>query len=155
MSAFVWLLSIILAFSLGVGVRSDSGSATDEELKDRVQEHIDVIVDESAAIVDEVTEELRKDERVQEAEQFVQNVKDVATETADEFQQLVEHTQERIEEKFGTGDAEATEEPGTTEQTEVKEEKPETPAEENPTETPAGESPAETPAPAEDEPVNG
>ena len=45
MSAIVWLLSIILAFSLGVGVRNDSGSATDEELKDRVQEHIDVIVD--------------------------------------------------------------------------------------------------------------
>ncbi len=155
MSAIVWLLSIILAFSLGVGVRNDSGSATDEELKDRVQEHIDVIVDESAAIVDEVTEELRKDERVQEAEQFVQDVRDVATETADEFQQLVEHTQERIEERFGTGDAEATEEPGTTDQTEVKEEKPETPAEENPTEPPAGESPAETPAPAEGEPVNG
>ena len=155
MSAFVWLLSIILAFSLGVGVRSDSGSATDEELKDRVQEHIDVIVDESAAIVDEVTEEMRKDERVQEAEQFVQNVKDVATETADEFQQLVEHTQERIEEKFGTGDAEATEEPGAAEQTGVTEEQPETPAEENPTETPAGEGPAETPAPAEGEPING
>ena len=155
MSAFVWLLSIILAFSLGVGVRSDSGSATDEELKDRVQEHIDVIVDESAAIVDEVTEEMRKDERVQEAEQFVQNVKDVATETADEFQQLVEHTQERIEEKFGTGDAEATEEPGAAEQTGVTEEQPETPAEKNPTETPAGEGPAGTPAPAEGEPVNG
>ena len=65
MNFLSWLLSIILAFTLGVQSGSQT-TETDDELRSRVQEHLDVIVDEGAAIVDEVTESLRKDEKTEE-----------------------------------------------------------------------------------------
>ena len=109
MKFIAWLLSLFFAFSLGAGTNSQPGE-TDEELRSKVQEHLDVIVDESAAIVDVVTEEIRKDERVQEAEKFVQDVQDVAQETVDELSQVVENTKNRVEEKFGTEDPGETDE---------------------------------------------
>ncbi|MBQ8073384.1 MAG: hypothetical protein IJ231_06440 [Clostridia bacterium] len=100
MNFLAWLLSLIFAFSLGAE-SAKTPAETDDALRNRVQEHIDVIVDESAAIVDEVTTEIRKDERVQDAEQFVQDVQDVADETLKDLNQVVEDTKTRVEEKFG------------------------------------------------------
>ena len=78
-----WLWSMGLAFFAGVNMGSNH--ETDSELQQKVQGHMDVIVDESAAIIDDVTEEVRKDERVQEAEQFVNDVKEIAQNTADDI----------------------------------------------------------------------
>ena len=108
MNFLSWLLSILLAFTLGAQSGTKT-TETDDELRNRVQEHLDVIVDESAAIVDEVTESIRKDEKVQEAEQFIQDVQDVTRETMDDLNQVAEDAKKRIEEKFGpTEEAEET-----------------------------------------------
>ena len=74
MNFLAWLLSLIMAFSFGtqVGTREEE---TDDELRNRVQEHLDVIVDESAAILDDVTDAIREDERVKDAEEFFENGK--------------------------------------------------------------------------------
>ena len=131
MNFLSWLLSIILAFTLGAQSGTKT-TETDDELRNKVQEHLDVIVDESAAIVDEVTESIRKDEKVQEAEQFVKDVQEVAQETIDDLNQVAEDTKERIEEKFGPED-----------------EAPET------EEAPAPLPPEPADAPAAGEPING
>ena len=143
MKIIAWLLSLFFAFTLGAETASQPRE-TDEELRNKVQEHLDVIVDEGAAIVDDVTEEIRKDERVQEAEQFIQDVKDVAQDTAEDLSQVVENAKTRVEEKFGTGEPEAAGETDEAVQPEAVAE-PEVPVE--------PEAPQETPAPGE--PVNG
>ena len=89
MKLISWLLSIVVAFSLGAGVRTDR--EPNSELQQKVQDHMDVIVDEAAAIVDDVTEELRQNEHVQEAEAFAEDVKEIVNNTMDD-----------IKEHFGT-----------------------------------------------------
>lgn len=101
MKFLAWLLSLVFAFNLGAGSKTNSARETDAELRNRVQEHIDTIVDESAAIVDEVTESIRQDERVKEVEKKVQDMKDVVTDTAQDVNQVIENTKDRVEEKFG------------------------------------------------------
>ncbi len=91
----LWLCSVVFAFSLGA--RSTSPEATDSELEQRVREHMDVIVDEAAGIADDISEEIRKDERVQQAGEFVDSVKEI-----------VRNTQADIEDHFG----QKTEDPG-------------------------------------------
>ena len=76
---FGWLLSVICAFSLGAGLRSDAPA--DSELQQKVQSHMDVIVDESAAMVDDVAEEIRKNENVQKAEEFRNDVQEIVDNT--------------------------------------------------------------------------
>ena len=108
MKFLAWLISVIFAFSLGAESNT-APSQSDEELKNRVQQHIDTIVDESAAIVDDVTDAIRSDEYVQETEQFIQDVQDIAEQTASDLSAVVESTKTRIEEKFGTEEAEKDE----------------------------------------------
>ena len=110
MKFLAWVLSLFFAFNLGAqGTRPDT--ETDEELRNRVQEHLDVIVDESAAIVDEVTKEVREDPQVQEAVKFAEDVKEVAEETLEDLEGVAERTKERLEEKFGTKETPAEETP--------------------------------------------
>ena len=85
MKLISWVLSLIFAFSLGAGVRSDNNSETSSELQQKVQDHMDVIVDEAAAIVDEVTAEIRQNEHVQEAEAFADDVKEIVNNTVDDI----------------------------------------------------------------------
>ena len=81
-----WLLSLSLAFFIGISVGNHNSDApSDSELQQKVQDHMDVIIDEAAGIVDDVAEEARKDERVREAEEFVDDVKDIAQNTADDI----------------------------------------------------------------------
>ena len=83
------ILAFIFAFTLGAGFAAERPE-TDSELKQKVQQHMDVIADESAAIVDDVLEEARKDEHVQKAQEF-----------ADDVSEIVDHTVEDIHEHFG------------------------------------------------------
>lgn len=93
-----WLLTFLFAFSLGSGA-GNIDRVSDSELAQKVQSHMDVIVDESAAIVDDVVDEIRKDERVQDIEAFVEDV-----------DEIIDHTREDIEDHFGKADEEAEEE---------------------------------------------
>ncbi|MBQ9210702.1 MAG: hypothetical protein IJ153_03295 [Clostridia bacterium] len=117
MKFLAWILSLIFAFNLGAGTTTES-QKSDEELRNRVQEHIDTIVDEGAAIVDEITDEIRNDERVQEAEQFIQDVQDVAEETLKDLNKVYEDAKDRVEEKFGAEEVETEEAPETVEEEE-------------------------------------
>ena len=82
--------TFIFAFMLGAGFAQDKPAA-DSELQAKVQEHMDVIVDESAAIVDDVMEEVRQNEHVQEMQQF-----------ADDVNEIVDNTRNDIQAHFGT-----------------------------------------------------
>ncbi|MBQ9251334.1 MAG: hypothetical protein IJ188_01685 [Clostridia bacterium] len=115
MKFLAWILSLIFAFNLGAGTTTEP-KETDEELRNRVQEHIDTIVDEGAAIVDEIAEEIRNDEQVQEAEQFIQDVQDVAEETLKDLNQVYENAKDRVEEKFGSQETETEAAPETVEE---------------------------------------
>ena len=96
---FGWLLSLVLAFSAGVSVGNRTEAPSNSELQQKVQDHMDVIVDESAAIVDDVTDEIRKNEHVQKAEEFADDVKEIA-----------QNTKNDIEDHFGSKEAETEEE---------------------------------------------
>ena len=74
MRFLAWILGVLLALGAG-GAKPKE---TDEELRNKIQSHIDTIVDEGAAIVDDVAESLRGNESLQEAEKFIQDVIDVA-----------------------------------------------------------------------------
>ena len=112
------VLLFLFAFSLGAGMAGDT-KQVDPELQQKVQGHLDVIVDESAALVDDVLDEARKDERVQEAEEFVNDVREIAQNTADDIEAHFgeeESTEEEPEEAEVQADAkEAVEEAEETE----------------------------------------
>ena len=92
------LIALILTFIMGVsfGAGAASKSPSDSELKQKVQDHMDIIVDESAGIVDDVVEEIRKDERVQKAESFAEDVNEI-----------VDNTVNDIHDHFGNDEAES------------------------------------------------
>ena len=92
----LWLCTVVFAFSLGA--QSADPKPADSELEQKIRDHMDVIVDEAAGIVDDIAEEVRNDERMQEASEFVDGVKEI-----------VEHTQEDIEDHFGPRDGAPTE----------------------------------------------
>ena len=116
---FKGLLALIVAFGLGVSAGSSRNVESDSELKQKVQEHMDVIVDEAAAIADEVTEEIRANEHVQEAESFV-----------DDVNEIIDNTIKDIEDHFGKKDEEETVVSEEIEESAAAEEEEETVAEE-------------------------
>ena len=94
------ILTFIFAFSLGAGCAA-SQPTVDPELQTKVQEHMDVIVDESAAIVDDVLDEARKDERVQKTEEFVNDVEEIVDNTVNDIYEHFgpeEETEDLLEE---------------------------------------------------------
>ena len=101
-----WLFSVIFAFNLGAAAKQEPREGA-SELQKKVQEHLDVIVDEAAAMVDDVVEEVRKDERVQSAEEFVGDVKEIVNNTVEDIH---EHFDKPAEETTD-GAAEETAEP--------------------------------------------
>ena len=118
----LWLCSVVFAFSLGA--RSADPQVSDSELEQRIRDHMDVIVDEAAGIADDISEEIRKDERVQEAGEFVDSVKEIVRNTKDDIE---EHFGDKTEEP--AEDEPAEEVPA--EDAEVPADAPETPAEES------------------------
>ena len=119
MSGFwAWLLSILLSFGAGTAVGRNY--EPDTELEQKVQGHMDVIVDEAAGIVDDVSEaarsrretlesELKESDKYKKAEQFVNDVQEIADNTAAD-----------IEAHFGTGETETEAE--TEAETQIQEE---------------------------------
>lgn len=97
MKLLAWLFSMIFAFNLGAGVKSDEPA--DSELEQKIRDHMDVIVDESAAMMDDIIDEIQNNEHVQDAEKFVDNVKEI-----------VDNTKQDIEDHFGTPEQEPAEE---------------------------------------------
>ena len=87
LKVFAWLFSVIFAFNLGAGVNSDQPA--DSELEQKIRDHMDV---------------LRKNEKVKEAEDFVNDV-----------QEIIDNTKKDIDAHFGT--QETTEEAVETEET--------------------------------------
>ena len=104
MKFFAWLLSLLFAFNLGAQNRTVP-TETDEELRGRVQGHLDTIVDESAAIVDEIAGTVREDGRVQEAERFASDMKDIAEEAIQDLDQVYQKTRKRVEERLAGDEA--------------------------------------------------
>ncbi len=104
-SSFIsWLLSIALAFGAGAAVGSTRPA--DDELKQKVSDHVDVIVDEAAGIVDDVSEaaneyidelesELEDNETYQKAKEFT-----------DDVAEIVDNTKADIEAHFGSEEIE-------------------------------------------------
>lgn len=86
-SFFKGLLTFIFAFSLGAGFAQDKPESADSGLQQKVQEHMDVIVDESAAIVDDVIDEVRGTEDYQKAEEFVDDVNEIIDNTANDIKE--------------------------------------------------------------------
>ena len=104
MKFFAWLLSLLFAFNLGAQ-NGTVPTETDEELRGRVQGHLDTIVDESAAIVDEIAGTVREDGRVQEAERFASDMKDIAEEAIQDLDQVYQKTRKRVEERLAGDEA--------------------------------------------------
>ena len=77
------VLLFVFAFFLGLGYTEDK--TVDSELQQKVQDHMDVIVDESAALVDDVVDEVRKNEHVKKAEEFVNDVNEIVENTANDI----------------------------------------------------------------------
>lgn len=103
-SIFTWFLAMLLSFSAGVSAGRDYQK--DTELEQKVQAHMDVIVDEAAGIVDDVTaaaksrretveSELRESDEYKKAEEFVNDVQEIA-----------DNTKADIDAHFGTGETE-------------------------------------------------
>ena len=99
-----WILSMFLSY--GAGVNAGRDYQEDTELEQKVQAHMDVIVDEAAGIVDDVSEaarfrretmesELRQSDEYQKAEKFVNDV-----------QEIVDNTAADIDAHFGTDETE-------------------------------------------------
>ena len=99
----LWLCSVVFAFSLGA--QSTNPKATDSELEQKVRDHIDVIVDEAAGMADDIAAEIRKDERVQQAAEFVDDVKDIIRNTQEDIQ---DHFAPEAEEGAADSEAEDT-----------------------------------------------
>ena len=100
---------MIFAFSLGTGYHSEQPEAS--ELQQKVQGHVDTIVDETAAIVDDIMDEARKDERVQNAEAFVDDVKEIVDNTVQDIHDHFDPEEAEEDAAGETDDAEVTAEP--------------------------------------------
>ena len=101
---FSWLLSVLLAF--GAGTAAGRHYEPNTDLEQQVSDHVDVIVDEMAGIVDDVNaakeqrqsewaEEMETDEDYRRAKEFVEDVREIADNTAAD-----------IEAHFGSGEEE-------------------------------------------------
>ena len=85
----LWLCSVVFAFSLGA--QSADPAPSDSELQQKIRDHMDVIVDEAAGIADDIAAEFRDDERVKQASEFADSVKEI-----------VDNTLEDIDDHFGS-----------------------------------------------------
>ncbi len=101
---FLWILTVF--FSFGAGASMGRDYEPDTELEQKVQAHMDVIVDEAAGIVDDVSEaaeekretvesEIKDSEGYKKAEEFVNDVQEIA-----------DNTKADIEAHFGSDETE-------------------------------------------------
>ena len=141
-----WFLSLLVVFGVGVNAgREYEPEEANPELKQKVTEHLDAIVDEMAGLADDLNteaekqmEEFRQSEFVRSVEDFFNNVKEIA-----------ENTAEDIRKRFG-GDEAEEKAPAVPEEAPAETETAPEAAEEAPAETEAVPEAAEE-APAETE----
>ena len=88
-----WFLSLLVVFGVGVNAgREYEPEEANPELKQKVTEHLDAIVDEMAGLADDLNaeaekqmEEFRQSEFVRSVEDFFNNVKEIAENTAEDI----------------------------------------------------------------------
>ena len=106
MSTFwAWLLSLILSF--GAGATVGRNYEPDTELEQKVQGHMDVIVDEAAGIVDDVSEAARDRRETLESELKDSETYKKAEEIVNDVQEIADNTAADIDAHFGTGESES------------------------------------------------
>ena len=106
MSTFwAWLLSLILSFGAGAAVARNY--EPDTELEQKVQGHMDVIVDEAAGIVDDVSEAARERRETLESELKDSETYKKAEEIVNDVQEIADNTAADIDAHFGTGESES------------------------------------------------
>ena len=106
MSTFwAWLLSLILSFGAGAAVVRNY--EPDTELEQKVQGHMDVIVDEAAGIVDDVSEAARDRRETLESELKDSETYKKAEEIVNDVQEIADNTAADIDAHFGTGESES------------------------------------------------
>ena len=119
---FLWFLSILLSF--GAGAKVGREYEPDTELEQKVQEHMDVIVDEAAGIVDDVTEAARERREAAESEWKASDEYKKAEEFVIDVEEIIDNTAADIDAHFGTDETEAETEaetvPETLEETETE-----------------------------------
>ena len=104
LKALAWLLAMVLGFGAGASVGRNA--ERDEELEKKVQAHVDVIVDESAGIVDDVAESARKRREEAESELKDSDCYKKAKEFVDDMDEIVENTKSDVEAHFGDDETE-------------------------------------------------
>ena len=106
MSTFwAWLLSLLLSFGAGAAV--GRSYEPDTELEQKVQGHMDVIVDEAAGIVDDVSEAARDRRETLESELKDSETYKKAEEIVNDVQEIADNTAADIDAHFGTGESES------------------------------------------------
>ena len=101
---FAWLLSMFLSF--GAGVNAGRDYQEDTELEQKVQAHMDVIVDEAAGIVDDVSDAAKERRESAESEFKESDEYKKAEEFVNDVQEIADNTKADIEEHFGSDETE-------------------------------------------------
>ena len=105
MSTFwAWLLSLLLSF--GAGAAGGMKYERDTELEQKVQGHMDVIVDEAAGIVDDVSEAARDRRETLESELKDSETYKKAEEIVNDVQEIADNADADMDAHFGTGESE-------------------------------------------------
>ncbi len=102
-----WLLALLLGFSAGVS--ADRDPHRDTELEQKVQAHMDVIVDEAAGIVDDVSAAAEERKETLESELKESDAYKKTEEFVNDVQEIAENTKLDIEEHFSDETEEETE----------------------------------------------
>jgi cytochrome c556 len=108
---FLWFLSMLLSF--GAGTKVGREYEPDTELEQKVQAHMDVIVDEAAGIVDDVTEAAKEKREAAESEWKASDEYKQAEQFVNDVEEIVDNTAADIDAHFGTDETEAETEPET------------------------------------------
>ena len=99
-----WLLTVFLSF--GAGVNAGRDSQQDTELEQKVQAHMDVIVDEAAGIVDDVTASAKERREAAESEFKESDEYKKAEEFVSDIREIADNTKADIDEHFGLKETE-------------------------------------------------
>ena len=99
-----WLLTVFLSF--GAGVNAGRDSQQDTELEQKVQAHMDVIVDEAAGIVDDVTASAKEHREAAESEFKESDEYKKAEEFVSDIREIADNTKADIDEHFGLKETE-------------------------------------------------
>ena len=106
-SFFAWVLTMLLSF--GAGVSAGRDYQKDTELEQKVQAHMDVIVDEAAGIVDDVSAAAEERRETFESELKDTDAYKKTEEFVNDVQEIAENTKLDIEEHFSDETEEETE----------------------------------------------